>query len=179
MTERTACKAASTIESVAYQQLMSRLDDLAGMTQVFEGEIIDIKLTVAQLASQGATAKWSPPYHTIFGSILFLLIPVAAWTFSRGRKLQEDAGVYRGARAGIAFSLSTMAISAVVIGIGYARGWFSGEIPALQSDKQLSGTAYIILVVALVVIFGGLVWCFWKAMQAAGRQDPEIPEEVA
>jgi hypothetical protein len=29
------------------------------------------------------------------------------------------------------------------------------------------------MAVGLVVIFGGLIWCFWKAMQAAGRSDPK------
>ena len=41
-------------------------------------------------------------------------------------------------------------------------------------EKKLGMTAYSILAVVLLVIFGGLAWCFWKAMQAAGRRDPQI-----
>ena len=176
VTQVDAYKAANTAESLVYQQLAARMDDIAEVAKVFEGELIDIDLSMASLKAAGASGTWSPPAHTIWGSIIFLLIPLVAWFFSRGRKLKEDEGKSHGARAGMLFSAATMALSAAIIIPGYALGWFSGKIPTSQADGELSGTAYIVLTVALVIIFGGLLWCFWKALQAAGRRDPEVDE---
>lgn len=167
---------ARTDVSVVYQELVARMDQLAEVGPVFEGEIIDIKITMAHLEDSGAVGKHPLPVHMIWGSIIFVLIPVAAWFISKGRREEQDTGIVRSARRGIIFSGVIMLISAVVINTGLSRGWFTGKAPVLLPDQQLSGTAYIILSVALVVIFGGLVWCFWKAVQAAGGGDTDIPE---
>ena len=45
-------------------------------------------------------------------------------------------------------------------------------------DGQLSGTAYLILFVALLVIIGGLAWCFYRAIRAAGESAaPQLPDD--
>ena len=45
-------------------------------------------------------------------------------------------------------------------------------------DGELSGTAYMILFVALLVIIGGLAWCFYRAIRAAGeRAGPQLPDD--
>ncbi len=44
-------------------------------------------------------------------------------------------------------------------------------------DGELSGTAYMILFLALLVIIGGLAWCFYRAIRAAGEPDvPQLPD---
>ena len=174
--EVDACVRSRTETSRSYQALAARLGSISEVEPVFEGEIIDIRLTMAQLKAKGASEAHPIPWETIWGSVVFVLIPIAAWFLSRGRRECDDESLTRSARNGIVFSLVTAAISAVVIGIGYSKGWFSGEVPSLKPDEQLGGIAYMILAVALVVIFGGLIWCFWRSMQAAGERDPDIPE---
>ena len=54
--------------------------------------------------------------------------------------------------------------------------WLDPREIAFTTNGELNGTAYVFLGVGLLVIVGGLVWCFWKALQAAGRQDEAIPD---
>ena len=174
--EVDACRDAKTEVSVAYQQLQARAAD----EYVFEGEKADLEVTMAGLRSAGASGAYVPRWYLLGGMVVFILIPLVAWLASRGRKesVPEDAGKAVSARAGVYFSGSIMALSAIVIEFGHRRGWFDNRDVEFVADGQLNATAYIFLTVGLVVIFGGLIWCFWKAMQAAGRQDPEILEEV-
>ena len=45
-------------------------------------------------------------------------------------------------------------------------------------DGELSGTAYMILFVALLVIIGGLSWCFYRAIKASGESaSPQLPDD--
>jgi len=45
-------------------------------------------------------------------------------------------------------------------------------------DGELSGTAYLMLFVTLLVIVGGLSWCFYRAIRAAGRgASPQLPDD--
>ncbi len=45
--------------------------------------------------------------------------------------------------------------------------------------RELSGVSYIILVIVLFIIIGGLGWCFYKALTAAGASDSDQhPDEV-
>lgn len=167
-------RAANTEISLAYQQLQQRLKD----EFVFEGEAAEIELTLAGLRDSGACGPYSVPVPLLLGSAVFCLIPILAWLVSRGRRerVPGDRAREGSARAGIIFAGVTMLLSAVVIELGQARDWFASRGGSFQADGQLNATAYIFLAVALVVIFGGLIWCFWRAMQAAGRQDPDIPE---
>ena len=45
-------------------------------------------------------------------------------------------------------------------------------------DGQLSATAYMMLFAVLLVIVGGLGWCFYRAVKAAGGDtaEPQEPE---
>lgn len=46
-------------------------------------------------------------------------------------------------------------------------------------DGQLSGSAYLILGVMLLLIVGGLSWCFYRAVRAASTDAGEQkPDEV-
>jgi len=46
-------------------------------------------------------------------------------------------------------------------------------------DGELSGTAWMILFVTLLVIVGGLSWCFYRAIRAAseGVGIPQLPDD--
>ena len=46
-------------------------------------------------------------------------------------------------------------------------------------DGQLSATAYLMLFAVLLVIVGGLGWCFYRAVRAAGgdTDEPQEPED--
>ncbi len=44
-------------------------------------------------------------------------------------------------------------------------------------DGELSATAYIVLFSVLLVIIGGLSWCFYRAIKAGGgTAEPQQPE---
>ena len=45
-------------------------------------------------------------------------------------------------------------------------------------DGELSGTAYAILFVVMLIIFGGLAWCFHRALKAAEKTpEPQLPDD--
>ncbi len=46
-------------------------------------------------------------------------------------------------------------------------------------DGELSGTAWMIMFVTLLVIVGGLSWCFYRAIRAAGEGVvvPQLPDD--
>ncbi len=49
----------------------------------------------------------------------------------------------------------------------------------IQYDGQLSGAAYMILAFMFFLIFGGLAWCFYRAISAADKTaDEQLPDEV-
>ena len=70
---------------------------------------------------------------------------------------------------GIAFVAVVMVVSAIVIEVSQLKGWLTPHDVEFAADGKLNATAYIFLTIGMVMIFGGLVWCFWKAMQAADR----------
>ena len=43
-------------------------------------------------------------------------------------------------------------------------------------DGQLSATAYVMLLAVLTVIFGGLLWCFYRAIKAAGERETAVEQ---
>ena len=58
-------------------------------------------------------------------------------------------------------------------------GSLTSIILAAQPDGQLSGSAYVILAAMCLLIVGGLSWCFYRALTAAGRNaDRQYPDEV-
>ena len=48
---------------------------------------------------------------------------------------------------------------------------FCVYLAAIEYDGELSATAYIILATVLMVIIGGLGWCFYRAIMAAGKEE--------
>jgi NSS family neurotransmitter:Na+ symporter len=50
---------------------------------------------------------------------------------------------------------------------------------ALHPQEQLSAVSYLILSIVFLLIIGGLGWCFYKALLAAGGgAEPQSPDEV-
>ena len=52
-------------------------------------------------------------------------------------------------------------------------------LAAIESDGQLSGSAYVILAAMFLIIVGGLSWCFYRALTATNRDAGEqYPDDV-
>jgi len=79
--------------------------------------------------------------------------------------------------AGIMAAMDISAAIAIIL-IGLADGAEIEETTAPIRDK-LSGVSYVILAVVFLIIIGGLGWCFYKALTAAGRDTGiQHPDEV-
>ncbi|MCK4293821.1 MAG: sodium-dependent transporter [Planctomycetes bacterium] len=79
--------------------------------------------------------------------------------------------------AGIMAAMDVSAAIAVVL-IGLADGAAIEETAAPIRDK-LSGVSYVILAVVFLIIIGGLGWCFYRALGAAGRDTGiQHPDEI-
>jgi hypothetical protein len=61
------------------------------------------------------------------------------------------------------------------LGLGMSLLAKTVEIPAhkVVYDGELSAVAYIILAIATLLVVGGLFWCFYRAIKAAGERDAE------
>ena len=118
---------------------------------------------------------YAPPWSVLLGSMIFVVIPVLCWFFSSTRSRQSaspENPPY--VRYGIIFAALIMLASTIIIEFSHTRGWLAAREAKFMTDDQLNATAYAFLALGLVVIFGGLLWCFWKAMQAAGSRDPQM-----
>ena len=139
-----------------------------------------IALIVWSIADAVATEEWT----NLGASAAFFLIPVAFWFFSSGRKKDTSSLDSETPPPGsmVPFLLGIPLGSAAVGGIiGLVRLKLRGQALVTAAtdaqgfvDRKLGAVAYTILAVALLVIFGGLIWCFWKALQAAGKDDPAM-----
>ena len=79
--------------------------------------------------------------------------------------------------AGIMAAMDISAAIAIIL-IGLADGAEIEETTAPIRDK-LSGVSYVILAVVFLIIIGGLGWCFYKALAAAGRDTGiQHPDEI-
>jgi len=79
--------------------------------------------------------------------------------------------------AGIMAAMDTSAAIAIIL-IGLTDGAEIEETAAHIRDK-LSGVSYVILFVVFLIIIGGLGWCFYRALAAAGKDTGiQHPDEV-
>ena len=140
-----------------------------------------IAWSVADFVAKG---EWA----LLAGSGVFLLIPVVFY-FIVSRKPQtsratEELREQDDGKAGI--------LLAVIPFVSVAAGEIIGTVrvfaarPAVAERvtppqaatgfvaRELGTTAYVVLSVMAVVIVVGFVWCFWRALQAAGGQDTEL-----
>ncbi len=136
----------------------------------------------AEITKYNASDCCRLPWPLVIGSIIFLAIPILCWWFGKEEKLDKnmpDPVNKTGVKKGITFVAIIMAVSTLVIETAQNSGWLVSKSAAeFTVDGHLNSTAYIFLAVGLMTIFGGLTWCFWKAMQTAGRRDPQIKRSL-
>ncbi|MFC1461565.1 hypothetical protein ACFLQR_03485, partial [Verrucomicrobiota bacterium] len=135
-----------------------------------------VALIVWSIADFVYAKKWL----VLVGSGVFILIPVAAGLLVSRHKRAGAPAEDNEEDDVLAWRLLVGAPAvAIVLGsvIGGARLILAGPASEPEAIKtvaefvpmELGITAYVILAIVLVVIFGGLAWCCWKAMQPTGR----------
>ncbi|HEX41045.1 MAG TPA: hypothetical protein ENN81_03180, partial [Phycisphaerales bacterium] len=78
--------------------------------------------------------------------------------------------------AGLIASMDVSAFLAVFL-VGLTRGVEPAEHAVVIRD-ELSGTSYAIVGVVCLIIVGGLGWCFYRALAAAGKDtDVQLPDQ--
>lgn len=73
---------------------------------------------------------------------------------------------------------------AASIAVGVALGLRPAPSPAaggaaagsVFKAESMGTTSFVMLAFAGLTVFGGLVWCWWKAIEASGRRDPELQD---
>ncbi|MFP4144624.1 MAG: sodium-dependent transporter [Phycisphaeraceae bacterium] len=135
---------------------------------------------VGQLEAYKAATASEPyawPWAKIGGFAIFILIPFACWAFAGRNTDRVTADRQTGAVHGVIYTLIVMAVATVGVGLAQYHGWLEPSEAVFEADNELSLTAYAIVTAAMFIIFGGLAWCFWRAMLAAGTSDVEIQDE--
>jgi len=121
------------------------------------------------------------------GMGVIALVPVAAIILSlaKGRRDVKDperpeqglVASWLARWAGIMAAMDTSAAIAIIL-IGLADGAAIEQTTPPIRD-ELSGVSYVILAVVFLIIVGGLGWCFYRALAAAGRDMAiQHPDEV-
>jgi NSS family neurotransmitter:Na+ symporter len=136
-----------------------------------------------------AKGEWA----LLIGSGAFLLIPVVFY-FVVSRKPQtsqatEELQEQDDGKAAILLALVPTASVAVGEIIGTVRVFAArprevGRVTPLPVAtefvaRELGVTAYLVLSVVTVMLVVGLVWCFWRALQSAGKSDTDLDTEGA
>jgi len=117
-------------------------------------------------------AAYGLPWPLVLGSFFFLAVPIACWLLGkapRGRDAEPDPSL-RGLSRGMGFVAVVMLCSLVLIEVAQCKGWLTVRQINVSADGKLNATAYAFLAVGAFTIFGGLIWCFWKALRAAGNR---------
>ena len=79
--------------------------------------------------------------------------------------------------AGIIATMDTSASIAIIL-IGLAQTE-EAEVTTAPIRDTLSGVSYIILAVVFLIIIGGLGWCFYRALTAAGKDTGiQYPDDI-
>jgi hypothetical protein len=64
-------------------------------------------------------------------------------------------------------------------GLNESTGLYRSSLAEVVYNGELSPVAYIILACAILIMIGGLGWCFYRALMAGGREAPQQhPDEV-
>ncbi len=132
---------------------------------------------------------WNSKIVTLCGYIFFMLIPV--FFFFIRRKRTENPDDKKTGSLWPIFSLPPLAAVLGVIWGLFRLSKIKADLLAAKTAsaitdtmsqaatfeaQQLGNAAYVVLTVAFLIIFGGLIWCFWRAMQAAGQSDIELSD---
>ena len=115
-------------------------------------------------------------------SVLFASIGLAAVSLISCHILLErfDNGQTRPskfARTGGVLSITSISLCVLMILIELSNKVAGVQKAPVEHADHLSQTSYIILGVVFVLIFFGLGWCFWKAIGAAAKNEPEQQPE--
>ncbi len=134
---------------------------------------------------------WHNKIVTLLGYIFFISVPFVFF-FLRRKKSEADiteSDDYKlsgpiwpifalpplGAVIGVISGLIRLSgIKAQLIAVKAAAVKETAESAGVFQTKELGEAAYIVLAVAFLIIIGGLTWCFWRAMQAAGNCDMDM-----
>jgi NSS family neurotransmitter:Na+ symporter len=128
------------------------------------GIAICVLLVVCVAAPMAQSAKQALLWAALIGGVAAMLLS----NYVLDKHNTSMSQVSWSARwAGIMAAMGTSAAIAVML-IGFAGGAKTEETTAPIRDK-LSGVSYVILAVVLLIIIGGLGWCFYRALGAAGR----------
>ncbi len=134
-------------------------------------------------AYQAATkdgGSYAIPWPLVISSIVFIAMPLMCLLLgylNRKRDVQVDPMKQKGVLAGVVYTLAIMTVAGVVIELLQYKNLLEPSKQPYVADGTLNGTAYVLLAIAFLIIFGGLTWCFWRAMKAAGSRDVEIDDE--
>jgi hypothetical protein len=82
------------------------------------------------------------------------------------------------ARVGGVLSITSISVCVLTILTGLSKKVAGTQKPPVEHADHLSGTSYTILGVVFVLIVFGLGWCFWKAIGAAAKNEPEQQPEA-
>ena len=82
------------------------------------------------------------------------------------------------ARAGGVLSIVSISVCVLTILTGLSKKVVDIQKSVAEHADHLSQTSYVILGVVFVLIFFGLGWCFWKAIGAAAKNEPEQQPEA-
>lgn len=137
---------------------------------------------------------WNSKIVTLYGYIFFILIPVFFFIIRRGKPEEKSQEAQNAKNTGSFLPILLLPALAAILGVIWGLVRLSGiksEILAAKTAstvtdisstaaafeaQQLGNAAYVVLAVAFLIIFGGLIWCFWRAMQAAGQGDIELSD---
>jgi len=135
---------------------------------------------------------WDTKIVTLCGYIFFMSIPVLFFIIRRTKPEEKHSEDFDDKKTGPFWPIFSLPPLAATLGViwglirlsGIKADLFAAKSVSIVSNvasstatfeaQQLGNAAYVVLAVAFLIIFGGLTWCFWKAMQAAGKSDTEL-----
>ncbi|TFG51645.1 MAG: hypothetical protein E4H37_07560 [Gemmatimonadales bacterium] len=105
-----------------------------------------------------------------------LILGVSGLAFGAAGVVGSEAGGRRPSKwARGAASLSVLTAGAAA-GLLLALWVMTGQLDRVKTEvvygDRLSGSSFAIMAIMLALIFGGLLWCFYRAIRAAGREAP-------
>ncbi len=75
--------------------------------------------------------------------------------------------------------IAVMDISAfIAIILNNLKGIAKPDGKAFTPPQDLSGVSYVILATVFLIMIGGLGWCFYRAIVAAGSTESQLPDEI-
>jgi len=167
---------------------------LAVVFSLIRGPRADPEASVQSVRVAGKTAGLIALAAALIPALVFVVLPgsnIVQWLLLAGGIYALAAGSFildkhdsaevraswYARWAGIA---GTMGVSAFVANLlfGLTRA-VKVEATTREFRDKLSGVSYIILAVVLLIIIGGLGWCFYRALVAsAAGAEPQLPDEV-